>query len=228
MRSVLLQHGSHIAFGFISQVYGRGVSPLMRSKGSWSRLASWLDDATAQASSGSAASEVQEQLAAAGSDALALRVGTNSEKRSVILRRVSRIDLSESAVAIELIGEEARLSAQLGQVRRGNDVRILIRASSPKPAKPRNEELVHMLAEAHAAQHLVLSKPNHSLADLARSAGRSERVFKRMLRLSYLSPSIVQAILEGDQPASLTCRGLHRISSIPVAWDEQRRFFQFD
>ena len=60
------------------------------------------------------------------------------------------------------------------------------------------------------------------------SAGRSERVFKRMLRLSYLSPSIVHAILEGDEPPSLTCRGLHRVSSIPIVWDEQRRFFQFD
>jgi site-specific DNA recombinase len=192
------------------------------------RLASWLDDASAQACPGSAASEVQEELAAAGSDALALRAGTNSEKRSVLLRRISRIDLSDSTVAIELIGVEARLTAQLGQVRRGNDVRIVIRASSPMPAKPQNEELVHMLADARAAQHLALSKPDHSLADLARSAGRSERVFKRMLRLSYLSPSIVQAILEGDEPPSLTCRGLHRISSIPIAWEEQRRFFQFD
>ena len=127
------------------------------------------------------------------------------------------------------LSEIAReITAQLGQVRRGNDVRILIRASSPTPAKPRNEELVHMLADARAVQHLVLSKPHHTLADLARSAGRSERVFKRMLRLSYLSPSIVQAILEGDQPPSLTVRGLHQISSIPIAWDEQRRFFQFD
>ena len=192
------------------------------------RLTGWLDDASAQTSRSSAASEVQEELAAAGSDALALRAGTNSEKRSVLLRRISRIDLSDSAVAIELIGEEARLTAQLGQVRRGIDVRILISASSPTPTEPRNEELVHILADARTAQHLVFSKPNHSLADLARSAGRSERVFKRMLRLSYLSPSILQAILEGDEPPSLTCRGLHQISSIPIAWDEQRRFFQFD
>ena len=74
----------------------------------------------------------------------------------------------------------------------------------------------------------MLSKPSATLALLAASADRSERVFKRMLRLSYLAPEVAKAILEGDEPSSMTCRGLHRVVGIPIAWDEQRRFFALD
>lgn len=85
-----------------------------------------------------------------------------------------------------------------------------------------------MLADARAAQQLALARPNDTLAKLAVAAGRSEKIFKRMLRMSYLAPEIASAILEGRHPSSMSCRGLHRIAGIPLSWSEQRRFFQLD
>jgi site-specific DNA recombinase len=145
------------------------------------------------------------------------------------LHFVGPIDLSDSGLTIHLKADgQEPLTARLGKVRRGNDVRLIVKPSTTAPSKSRNEELVHMLAEARAAQYLVLSKPNATLASLATSSDRSERIFKRMLRLSYLAPDIAKAILEGDEPSSMTCRGLHRVVGIPIAWDEQRRFFALD
>lgn len=142
---------------------------------------------------------------------------------------VSQIDLSDSELTIHLLtpGSPA-LVARLGKVRRGNDVRIVLRSADSPCKTTRNEELVHMLADARAAQQLVLSKPDRSLASLAKTTGRSEKIFKRMLRLSYLAPEIAAAILEGNQPSSMTCRGMHRVNSIPLSWTEQRAFFQLD
>ena len=193
------------------------------------RLAEWLHGEGRQFESGASASEAEAALALASSDASILESGTSSAKRAVLLRRVHRVALDDSRVSMQLINApcgQQSITTQLGKVRRGNDVQIVVRAKDAEPVKPRNEELVHMLADARAIQHLVLSRPGDSLADLARSTGRSERIVKRMLRLIYLAPQIVKAILEGDEPSSMTCRGMHRINCIPMAWDEQRQLFQ--
>jgi site-specific DNA recombinase len=193
------------------------------------QLVTWLSDATVHSRGIDDASTVSEAIRNASADAVALESSAASEKRFVLLQLVDHIDLSDSGLTIHLKADgHEPLTARLGRVRRGNDVRLIVKPSTTAPSKPRNEELVHMLADARAAQHLVLSKPSATLALLAASADRSERVFKRMLRLSYLAPEVAKAILEGDEPSSMTCRGLHRVVGIPIAWDEQRRFFALD
>jgi hypothetical protein len=46
----------------------------------------------------------------------------------------------------------------------------------------------------------------------------------KLLRLSWLSPKIVEAIAQGAQPKTLTRRVLLS-AQIPLAWDEQEREF---
>jgi hypothetical protein len=48
-----------------------------------------------------------------------------------------------------------------------------------------------------------------------------------LLRLATLAPSIVQAIIEGRQPASLTRQRLAKITNLALDWDEQRRLLGF-
>jgi hypothetical protein len=48
------------------------------------------------------------------------------------------------------------------------------------------------------------------------------------MRLSYLAPDIVRALLEGRQPIELTPTRLLRLSkNLPHDWKEQRRFLGF-
>ena len=193
------------------------------------RLADWLGDASVQTEGATDASELAMRLEQAGLEATALRSPSTAGVREVVLRHVKSIDLSGTEVSIHLTANPAApLMAQLGKVRRGNDVQIIVRSTASPSAPPRNEELVHMLVDARAAQQLALSRPNDTLAKLAASARRSEKIFKRMLRLSYLSPEVASAILKGRQPSSMTCRGLHRIAGIPLSWTEQREFFELD
>jgi site-specific DNA recombinase len=49
-----------------------------------------------------------------------------------------------------------------------------------------------------------------------------------LIRLSYLAPDIVRALLEGRQPIELTPIRLLRLSkNLPHDWEEQRRFLGF-
>jgi hypothetical protein len=43
------------------------------------------------------------------------------------------------------------------------------------------------------------------------------------MRLAFLAPDIVEAIIEGRRPASLTNTKLRRLSPLPYSWEEQRR-----
>ncbi len=45
--------------------------------------------------------------------------------------------------------------------------------------------------------------------------------FTRILRLSFLSPDIVKAILSGRQPAELSAKRLSLCHTLPSAWPEQ-------
>jgi hypothetical protein len=48
---------------------------------------------------------------------------------------------------------------------------------------------------------------------------------RRLLRLRYLAPDIIEAIVEGRQPRSLTVKRL--LKGIPCAWADQRMVFGF-
>jgi site-specific DNA recombinase len=65
-------------------------------------------------------------------------------------------------------------------------------------------------------------------ADTAEIAGKcdlSEAYVRRILRLAFLAPDIVEAIAEGRQPRGLSLQRL--LDPVPLAWTEQRRRFGF-
>ncbi len=49
----------------------------------------------------------------------------------------------------------------------------------------------------------------------------------RLLRLSYLAPDIIAAILKGSQPAELTASRLAQLKNLPLDWAEQRKALSF-
>jgi hypothetical protein len=49
----------------------------------------------------------------------------------------------------------------------------------------------------------------------------------RLLRLATLDPSIVQAILDGRQPPSLTRMRLAKITNLPIDWASKRLVLGF-
>jgi len=59
-----------------------------------------------------------------------------------------------------------------------------------------------------------------SIAELAEAQGVSSDYFRVLLRVSYLAPDIVAAILEGRQPVQLNRQRLARATSLPISWHD--------
>jgi hypothetical protein len=60
------------------------------------------------------------------------------------------------------------------------------------------------------------------------SAWSSKGRLASLIRLSYLAPDIVRALLKGSQPIELTLTRLLRLSKdLPHEWSEQRHFLGF-
>jgi site-specific DNA recombinase len=64
-------------------------------------------------------------------------------------------------------------------------------------------------------------------AALAEREGVSPSYFTRLVRLSYLAPDIIQAIIDGRQPRHLTPDKLLAHSRLPLSWRDQRTAFGF-
>ena len=48
------------------------------------------------------------------------------------------------------------------------------------------------------------------------------RYVGRLIRLAFLAPDIVESIVEGRQPTTLTAEALTRHIALPLSWRSQR------
>ena len=80
--------------------------------------------------------------------------------------------------------------------------------------------MVNALARAFRWRKMLDEGVYGTLEDLARSKGVNATYVSRVLRLTLLAPEIVEAILDGRQPAALQLDDL--LAGFPVDWEGQR------
>ena len=104
------------------------------------------------------------------------------------------------------------------------EMRLVIPPGHAKEIQPRpNAALIKALGRAHAWKTKLLSGDASSIRAIASYEGVNERYVAHLLRLAFLAPDIVEAVLDGYQPADL---GLERLlKGIPLIWEDQRREF---
>ena len=59
------------------------------------------------------------------------------------------------------------------------------------------------------------------------AGGRSASYFTRVLRIAYLAPDIIEAIIARRQPPELTANKLVRVKNLPIDWAGQREALGF-
>ena len=64
--------------------------------------------------------------------------------------------------------------------------------------------LIHLLLRAHVIRARLLEEPNLPLKEIAAEEGISGSYVTRLLRLAFLAPDVVTAILNGRHPPQLT------------------------
>jgi hypothetical protein len=111
--------------------------------------------------------------------------------------------------------------------RRGIEAKLFIdnethaRASDPDPT------LIKAVARAHHWNRRFTSENGESLRSIAKSENLTHPYVKRLIKLAFLAPDIVEKILAGQQPVDLTAERLTRLPDLPRCWDQQRRILGF-
>jgi site-specific DNA recombinase len=85
----------------------------------------------------------------------------------------------------------------------------------------RNKRLVALLALSRKTAEAVYGARNGSVDAVSIQFRRTPAFIHRVLRLNYLAPDIIAAILDGRQPPGLTRKGL-LYASLPTDWVQQR------
>src|SRR5262245_25627638 len=95
-------------------------------------------------------------------------------------------------------------------------------------AKAIDHGLVSLIARALATRSMLLAGRDDSIDAMAERLGVRRDYLAVLVRLSYLSPEIIRAILLGRQPIELTPARLVALSrNLPHEWQEQRRLLGF-
>lgn len=158
-------------------------------------------------------------------------------RRTKVSTLISRVDIDDDAIKISLssggfadllrcvidAGHLPCLSVPVARMRKGCEIKLVI---TEKGASEPDDALVTLLREALAARDEVLASPQLNLGQIASSTGRCSKRMTRLLRLSWLAPEIVDAILAGKQPQALTPKSL-LATELSMDWSDQKAALGF-
>ena len=117
------------------------------------------------------------------------------------------------------------LTISLRLTRSGRAMRLVQgdgRASgSPEP----QQHLVKLLQRARSWWTEMQTR-GLSPAALARDQGVTSSYVSRLVRLNFLAPDIVEALISGDHPAAVDAKTLLALHDLPLDWSEQRAALQ--
>lgn len=148
--------------------------------------------------------------------------GPSAARRDIVVEHVRKVIIGDAELIIEL-ASGAKLHRSLERVRHGNDAKLIVGELKRPDTSKADPQLIILLRDSHRAQALALAKPSLSLNQLAAKFGRSSERFKRLIRLSYLSPNIIAAIIEARQPPHLNSRFFQHLDGLPISWAEQEQ-----
>lgn len=106
--------------------------------------------------------------------------------------------------------------------------KVLVNVSETNQSKQEeltDKTVVASIARAHRWQKMIDSGEFSSSAELAKAIGVSPSYVTRLIRLNYLSPKIVTALMTGTAPSGLSLTKL--VEPFPDLWSEQYKLFGF-
>lgn len=169
---------------------------------------------------------IQDQIAANSEIANRLQNAATHEKRKVLLDHEVKIQIRKAQVSMsftsQLEAERAEVCINAKLAKQGSELKFTIPPTNANIKPAPNPILQKLVAQAFAVQDLVLNgNSNPALSDYSR------RYLGQLIRISWLAPDIIAAIMDGTQPVDLTGRKLTRANAIPLDWSSQRKMFGF-
>lgn len=155
----------------------------------------------------------------------------NKQQGLIEFEHVQRVDINPGALRIQLDAQTLAVTFEIGgaaineeilkielpftQRKRGVETKLLI------GTKQTNHDpiLVNNLAKANKIHDLV--KSGQSFDQISKALNISKPRITELIKLAFLSPSIVDPILKGEQKIELTSDRILK-SRLPMDWEEQQ------
>ena len=106
--------------------------------------------------------------------------------------------------------------------RRGVEMRLIIDGDTASLARV-DLPLLKATARAYRWSNDLLAGRAQSIGEIARREHLTARHVRRVMRLAFLAPTIVEAIVEGRQPADLSTLALTQRIELPPLWIGQEQ-----
>ena len=194
------------------------------------RLLEWFRTA------GMPSDQIRKLLGRAGRLAAALS-GSPEERAKIVRGLVKTVIVEEDTLIIKvrcdrLLGGGVSLSASdiasdtsielkaaVAFRQRGAETKLVLPGLAHQHHSSRcDPPLVKAIVRGRAWFEELATGRARSLQELAKRDGITRRYIRRLVNLAFLSPQLVEAILQGRQPAELTATRLSELD-LPLAWD---------
>jgi hypothetical protein len=165
------------------------------------------------------------------------RLKSEVEVGAALSALVDRVDLLDTGIRVSLklstsTEEEQRAGDSTAlpitrifpmQIRRrGFEMRLVLQGSRA-PAPLADLALIKAIARGRRWADDLLSGRVESVAAIGKREGVLPNYVRRLTRLAFLSPRIVEAIVAGHQPPDLTAKALTERIELSLLWSKQER-----
>jgi hypothetical protein len=142
----------------------------------------------------------------------------NSQLRQAL--GIDEVEASDEELSLIVLVHPIRLR------RTAHELRLVVNSggAEDEAARP-NSSLIRFLAKGRRWYRQLTSGEMPSIKAIATSENVTERYVARVLRGSLLAPDLIERILAGRQPVTLTVRQL--LDPPPIDWAEQPKHFGF-
>jgi DNA invertase Pin-like site-specific DNA recombinase len=167
--------------------------------------------------------------------------GTVGERAKLVRELVEKIIVDEKTIIIKLqrgafldgdvpssasadgCDNAIELTATVAFMRRGAETKLVLPGLAQRKHNSRcDPALIKAIARGRAWFEELATGRARSLHELAKRDGISRRYIRRLVGLAFLSPQLVEAILQGGQRAELTATRLTELD-LPLDWTEQHK-----
>jgi hypothetical protein len=167
--------------------------------------------------------------------------GSAGERAKLVRELVEKIIVDEKTITLKLrhgrlLGGDVpssasdepsnstiELTAPVAFTRRGAETVLVLPGLAQQNHSSRcDPALIRAIARGRAWFEELATGRARSLQELAKRNGISRRYIRRLIGLAFLSPELVEAILQGRQPVELTTTRLAEFD-LPLDWTEQQK-----
>jgi site-specific DNA recombinase len=146
------------------------------------------------------------------------------DEKTIIIKLRRSFLLGIPSSASEAASDSAvELTATAAFTRRGAETKLVLPGLAPQKHSSRcDPALIKAIARGRAWFEELATGRARSLQVLAKRDGISRRYIRRLVGLAFLSPQLVEAILQGRPSVELTVTRLTELD-LPLDWTEQHK-----